>query len=627
MNDFNYFDHVYGGWLGKCLGGAAGAPVEGVKKLIDRDFREMIRPDLPNDDLDMQLLWLEVLEEKGLSLTANDLAKAWDEHCWYPFSEYGIFLKNYERGIMPPYSGSFNNPFFCEGEGCPIRSEIWAMVFPNDPDKAAYYAGLDGSLDHAGESVWIEQYYAAVESRAFTQTDIIGLLKSQLHFLPESSRARGCAALVLSSAEQGIADWQKVRTAVLQKYGHNDFTNSVTNLGLMLIALLYGKDNLQTVIDIAFRSGFDTDCTCATAAAIWGILYGVKKIPEELKALVNDGYVVGIDIKSDCRSIYRLAEQTCRLGETLKNGKRLTQPSCEQRFDKAIPQEIRYSDRPAIGFKDSCRIKLVTQNRSDRAYSLRSRIENVPAGWTVEPEYRDFLLPAGQTAEVEFTIRTPEQVKTIANINKLKAVTAEKERPEQSAELSFGIAGAMDWIGVGPFFENLEKEDLPGIPSAHGEGCVLPTLECMVNNAVYLNKAYIDETDFAAAFSAQEKYIIRGYEDLLPLDQEFGCRGQMCVYLRQEVISPKDQDLWLIIGNNDGFALWINDEKKLCYDEMRLWTPYNHYELVRLKKGKNRIVLKLLRRGEQFRFSLGFRKYDGEHFHKKRWCTDLSVTC
>ena len=56
MNDFNYFDHVYGGWLGKCLGGAAGAPVEGVKKLIDRDFRELIRPDLPNDDLDMQLL-------------------------------------------------------------------------------------------------------------------------------------------------------------------------------------------------------------------------------------------------------------------------------------------------------------------------------------------------------------------------------------------------------------------------------------------------------------------------------------------------------------------------------------------------------------------------------------------
>ena len=63
-----FYDKVYGGWLGKCLGGAAGAPVEGIKRLItDIDYRDVIRPDLPNDDLDLQLLWLEVMEEKGLS--------------------------------------------------------------------------------------------------------------------------------------------------------------------------------------------------------------------------------------------------------------------------------------------------------------------------------------------------------------------------------------------------------------------------------------------------------------------------------------------------------------------------------------------------------------------------------
>ena len=50
MTDAVYYDKVYGGWLGKCLGGAAGAPVEGIKKLIPcEDFREMIRPDLPGD--------------------------------------------------------------------------------------------------------------------------------------------------------------------------------------------------------------------------------------------------------------------------------------------------------------------------------------------------------------------------------------------------------------------------------------------------------------------------------------------------------------------------------------------------------------------------------------------------
>lgn len=31
MNKNDYFNRVYGGWLGKCLGGAAGAPVAGSK--------------------------------------------------------------------------------------------------------------------------------------------------------------------------------------------------------------------------------------------------------------------------------------------------------------------------------------------------------------------------------------------------------------------------------------------------------------------------------------------------------------------------------------------------------------------------------------------------------------------
>ena len=93
---YNSFDKIYGGWLGKCIGGAAGAAVEGIKDIIEcEDFKTMMRPDLPNDDLDIQLLWLEVLQRKGISVSAQDLADAWNEKCWYPFNEYGVFLKNY----------------------------------------------------------------------------------------------------------------------------------------------------------------------------------------------------------------------------------------------------------------------------------------------------------------------------------------------------------------------------------------------------------------------------------------------------------------------------------------------------------------------------------------------------
>ena len=80
--------------------------------------------------------------------------------------------------------------------------------------------------------------------------------------------------------------------------------------------------------------------------------------------------------------------------------------------------------------------------------------------------------------------------------------------------------------------------------------------------------------------------------------------------------------MWLIVGNNDGFRLWVNGENVLEKDEIRLWTPYNNYTLVQLHKGTNEIVIKLLRRTEHLKFSIGLRQYDGNHWHRSKWVVD-----
>lgn len=621
MTREEYFDKVYGGWLGKCLGGAAGAAVEGIKKVIPcEDFREMMRPDLPNDDLDLQLLWLEVLQKKGAAVTARDLADAWDKQCWYPFNEYGVFLKNYDRGIMPPYSGGFNNPLFSEGEGCPIRSEIWGMLCPGNAEKAAYYAELDGCVDHAGEAVWIEQYYAAVEAEAFGEKDTEALLRGQLHYLPEQSRSRKCAELVLACYESGTADWMKTRTRVLQKFGHYDFTNAVTNLGLTLMALLYGGDDLGQVINIAFRSGYDTDCTCATAAAIWGIQNGAQSIPEELKGLVQDQFVIGIALERTDNSILKLAQETCELGHRF-----LAEDSDGLKEESGLTEtpeiDILYYDRPAIGISDSCRIGVRITNRMNAKRNMKLTVDQLPAGWKVFTDVMDAeLMPFGETV-CDFTVTTSDTVQLLENKNLLHLKI---EEGNNVFGKSFGIAGASEWVAAGPYFENLEKDDPEGIPSPHVEGCNLPTLECMVNNAVYMEREYIGESDFEESFSKEETCVIHGYEDLLMLDEVFTFRGQGCIYLKQEVISPEEQDVWAVIGNNDGFKLWVNGDVCLEKDEIRLWTPYNNYNILHLKKGVNQVVIKLLKRTESMKFSFAFRKYEGVHFHKKRWCVDLA---
>ena len=109
----DYFDKVFGCWLGKSIAGTIGAPFEGRKELFDFEYDpRSIEQMMPNDDLDIQVIWLEVLEKKGIYFTAEDLAEAF--YSKYPLSpgEYAYFKKNYMRGIMPPESGTFNNRYY-----------------------------------------------------------------------------------------------------------------------------------------------------------------------------------------------------------------------------------------------------------------------------------------------------------------------------------------------------------------------------------------------------------------------------------------------------------------------------------------------------------------------------------
>ena len=72
----DYYDKVYGCFLGKCIGGTAGGPAEGRKELLDFPLNEeLLHKCLPNDDLDLQILWLELIETKGFDITARDSIK------------------------------------------------------------------------------------------------------------------------------------------------------------------------------------------------------------------------------------------------------------------------------------------------------------------------------------------------------------------------------------------------------------------------------------------------------------------------------------------------------------------------------------------------------------------------
>ena len=76
--------------------------------------------------------------------------------------------------------------------------------------------------------------------------------------------------------------------------------------------------------------------------------------------------------------------------------------------------------------------------------------------------------------------------------------------------------------------------------------------------------------------------------------------------------------------NNDAFKLWLNGELVRENQEVRNWQPHCHGDIVRLKQGRNRISLKLTKRSKTLEFSLGIRRYEGNHYHRMPWETEYA---
>ncbi len=262
---------------------------------------------LPNDDADYQIAWFELVKRKGLGLTSFDLAIFARDNIWYPFGEYGYSMRNIRMGIYPPTSGNFNNDYWHCGMGCPIRSEIWAYLFPLSPSKAAEYAVMDGQVDHGEISIWAEAFLSAMQSACFTAGVLEDAIEIGLQCIPNDSAIYSTIRSVLKWTDAGL-ETLRIREMIISNYGHPDFTHALQNVAFALLALLRGENDIWKSMEIALNLGYDSDCTCATAGATLGILGCSRSIDEATLALLPEDFVLGVDIPVESTKITKLAD-------------------------------------------------------------------------------------------------------------------------------------------------------------------------------------------------------------------------------------------------------------------------------------------------------------------------------
>lgn len=283
INHKEYRDKVFGCWTGKNIGGTLGTPMEGKRELFDVSFytQDLHGNPAPNDDLDLQLVWLRAVENHGVyRINEKILGEQWLAHITGPWNEYGTAKFNMANGILPPLSGLCSNERWKNSNGAWIRSEIWASLFPGEPDEAAHLAWCDACVDHADEGIYAEIFTVALESAAFIESNIRKLIDTALIRIPPDCRVARSVKLAIAEFDAGH-DWKTARKRVVEDSGDLGWFQAPANVAFTIIGLLYGDGDFGKSVCTAVNCGDDTDCTGATCGAVLGILKGRSGIPRE----------------------------------------------------------------------------------------------------------------------------------------------------------------------------------------------------------------------------------------------------------------------------------------------------------------------------------------------------------
>ena len=594
LTESEYRERVYGVWLGKLIGSALGAPMDGEKRMHEvgagAESLAGSRAE-PEEWADFELAWLRAVQTAGPQLTPDDLIATWLKHIACAEGESAYARGNFRRGMRPPVSGAFNNPFRT-ALGAMARADLWGMLIPGDPEGAASRAAQDARLDHDGAGVEAAVALAAMVSAAFVESEVARLVEVGLKLVPEDSRlARASRDVVRWHGE--LANWRRTREMLLRAYSSEEVRDSTVAFGLIVLALLAGEGDLGRTVVTAASCGWSTKCTCAGAGAVVGAMLGASGIPADWRGAIREELRASPGLVGLPRTgrLGMLAEHTCEVGRLMIRSEcagrvQLSEEPSEEESKLATPEptefvrrlkmgpyvtsdrrgplviDIDYDARPTIGYDAPRRLAFGVTNAATRSVDLRTRI-SAPAGFVVTTNSDQITLPEGATVSFTATISAPKEHAQIAVTNPCTLFLSVEGGEEVTLPIT--LVGEGLWYAAGPY-EDFEVGHSPEQP------------------AVLSGEAAIDGEGWQRLSAAEPAVNL-----LTDLEGEQGT-----YYLATDVEAPRARRARLRVGCNDGTKVWLNGQEVFFQHEHRPVAPVSADEFeVELREGWNRLVIKM----------------------------------
>ena len=279
-NDF--YDRTLAAWRGRLAGGALGTALEGyTTDQLSKKFgeiRDYVRaPNTYNDDITYEIAFLAALEIQGGSVTSADIAEQWLALVPSGWSAEQMALDNLRKGIYPPESGRWKNPYR-EWIGAQMRGAICGQAAAGNAREAARLAWLDGVISHAGNGVLGEVFNAVLTSLSFTEKDMRRCLDAAIALIPADSEY---ASVIRFAREQAAAgEFRSAWATCEERFKQYNWIHAYPNAAAEVIALWFGNGDFDQTMYYISMCGQDVDCNAAQIGASLGAMTGSAGIAE-----------------------------------------------------------------------------------------------------------------------------------------------------------------------------------------------------------------------------------------------------------------------------------------------------------------------------------------------------------
>ena len=338
-----YREKMMAGWVGKMVGCAWGAPVEFKfqQKIVPPASMpawsdQFVNDSSANDDLYVQMTFMESLDKYGLDVTQRQAGIDWAN------SPYGLChankagRDNLRNGIAPPDSGHPKFNAHADDIDYQIEADFAGLLSPGLPNLCIAMGEKFGRFMNYGDGVYGGQWVAAMYAEAFFESDPVKIVEAGLRCIPKGSQYHEAISDVLAWYRADPDNWEKTWQLVEDKYEHNpayrrfscnkkgDIFNidAKLNGAYIAIGILYGHGDLDQTIIISTRCGQDSDCNPGNAAGVMFTTIPYSKLPERYtKSLDQDRRFQGTSMTP--RRLFAATEKMARQA-VVKAGGRVT---------------------------------------------------------------------------------------------------------------------------------------------------------------------------------------------------------------------------------------------------------------------------------------------------------------